>query len=200
MAEEEKTGTEEQPEQETPATPAEAEKTDTPAGSETTVPDSWDDIFKHPRFKELTERAKTAESKLSEIEKAKAEAERKAAEEQGKYKELYEEMQTEAEKAKAEKQALELSILRRKVADDVGLPGALADRLKGETEDELREDAESLLETLPKKDAPSLNGGAGNRNRNKEKGDTPTLEELQEQAAVYGLSFESLKQVYGYTE
>lgn len=55
-------------------------------------------IFKHPRFKNLGDRAKKAD----ELEKAQVDAEQKRLAEQGKWQELAEAKQAEAEKAKTE--------------------------------------------------------------------------------------------------
>jgi hypothetical protein len=41
------------------------------------------------------------------------------------------------------------------------LPAALAERLQGETEDELEADAKALLAALPKAAAPNINGQGG---------------------------------------
>ena len=51
---------------------------------------------------------------------------------------------------------LERRELVRKVADEVGLPLALAERLQGETEEELKADAEKLLALVPAPDKPKL--------------------------------------------
>ncbi len=76
----------------------------------------------------------------------KAEADRKAAE------------MTEAEKLAAKLKEYEGKLsqyeraaLIRKIADEVGLPASLADRLQGGTEDELKADALKLLELVPQK-------------------------------------------------
>ena len=51
---------------------------------------------------------------------------------------------------------LEISKLQRDIAAKVGLPSVLADRLKGETPEELEADAKLLLEAQPKpKSAPN---------------------------------------------
>lgn len=48
----------------------------------------------------------------------------------------------------------EIAEARRAAAEKVGLPVALAQRLQGETPEELETDAKALLESLPKADAP----------------------------------------------
>ena len=77
-------------------------------------------------------------------------AERKAAEEQGEFKKLYEAEKAKTEAAEAKAAGLELDALRAKVATAVKLPAELAGRLQGETEDELTEDAKVLAAALPK--------------------------------------------------
>lgn len=147
----------------------------------------------------VKERLEREKAKAQEREqKAREEAERKAAEEQGKFKELYEQAQARIEQEEKARKALELKMLRQQVAKQVGIPDALADRLVGETQEELEADAKQLLETLPKADpkAPSLNGGAGGKNRGPGT-PIPSLEEMKEMAAVYGVTVDSLKKVYG---
>lgn len=106
-------------------------------------------------------RAQDKEKAKADAEKARADAERKAAEETGQYKALYEKQQTELAAAKAEAHAAKLRGLRRDVAAKVNLPAALAERLQGETEDELEADAKALLAALPKAAAPNINGQGG---------------------------------------
>lgn len=64
------------------------------------VPKSWDDIFNHPRFKSLLERAKTAEDKLAKYDAERSKAEKLTAEQNQKWEQLY----RDAEKQKAETQ------------------------------------------------------------------------------------------------
>lgn len=65
---------------------------------------SDDRLYKHPRFKSLSERAKKAD----DLEKAQSEAEKKALEEQGKWKELAEKREQEANAAKQQAKDLAL--------------------------------------------------------------------------------------------
>lgn len=109
----------------------------------------------------LERERKAAESKAL---KAREDAERKAAEEQGKFKELYEQLQTRLEETERAKRDLELGQLKRAAADKVGLPAALAERLRGETADELERDAKEVLAALPKPGAPNINNGVGGQN------------------------------------
>lgn len=102
------------------------------------------------------EKQRTAEAAA----KATAEAERKAAEEQGRFQELYQATLTELETERNTRRSLELSAMRRDVAQRLNLPGALADRLIGETPEELEADGKRLLAALPKPAAPNINAGS----------------------------------------
>lgn len=99
--------------------------------------------FFKSKAKAMEKEAAAAAKKLAAYEKA--EEERKQAE----MSEL-EKANARAAKAEADLKAKDIAILRRDVASKIGLPSALADRLKGETADEIEADAKALLETLPK--------------------------------------------------
>jgi hypothetical protein len=115
--------------------------------------------FFKSKAKAMEKEAAAAAKKLAAYEKA--EEERRQAELTDLQK-----AQEKAEKAEAELQVTKLTIVRRDIAAAVGLPAAVADRLKGETVDEIEADAKALLEALPKneKKAPNINptnpGGA----------------------------------------
>ena len=111
------------------------------------------DLVKGLRSENATHR--TAKKKAESDAQA---AERKAAEEQGKFKELYEAAVAKQEAAEAKAKGLELDALKTKVAAAVKLPAGLAARLQGETEEELTEDAKVLAASLPK---PSFETDAG---------------------------------------
>lgn len=123
-----------------------------PEGAASTAPEKQPKVFGEDYVRQLREESKARrleierlESQLNELKataqggpdddvkktlnelKAQLKAEQKAREEAA------------AKAAAAERQALRL-----KVAADLGLPPALAGRLQGETEDELRADAETL--------------------------------------------------------
>jgi FtsZ-binding cell division protein ZapB len=74
-------------------------------------------------------------------------------------------MQTQFDTAKAELKALKLIEMRRAAAAKVELPLVFADRLVGETPEQLEEDAKKLLAALPKAPKPPVlnatNPGAG---------------------------------------
>lgn len=74
----------------------------------------------------------------------------------------------QAEEAMAENAKLKADILRRDVITETGLPAIFADRLKGETKEEMLADAQELAKTLSTlKIAPKLpptNPGSANTN------------------------------------
>ena len=110
----------------------------------------------------VKERLARAESKAAEREqKARTDAEAKALAEQGNFKTLYEKLQAEAAAKDAQLKALERKQLAGGVAARVGLPAPLAERLQGETEEELEADAKALLAAIPKPAAPNINAGVG---------------------------------------
>lgn len=107
----------------------------------------------------LAQAQRTAEAK---VKKAQAEAEQKALAEQGKYEELYKATQAQLAEAQRTAQEAQNALMRREVAAKHNLPSALVDRLRGETLEELDEDAKALMAALPKPSAPNINGAAGN--------------------------------------
>lgn len=94
--------------------------------------------------------------------KAREEAERKAAEEQGKYQELYEAAQKRIVDTEARLRAAEIASIKRDVAQRLSMPIALAQRLQGEDEASIEADAKALMAALPKPAAPNINSGTGN--------------------------------------
>lgn len=127
--------------------------------------------------------------------KAAAEAERKAAEEQGEYKKLYEKLQSELDAERNARRDMELANMRRDVAAKYNLPAQIAERLRGETAEDMEDDAKILAEALPKAPAPNINAGSGNGATPKTGGMTEA--DAQEFAAIYGLSLDSVKAVIG---
>lgn len=111
---------------------------DQDTGPAESFPTSWEEVFKHARFRELNQAKQSAEQRLKEIEAKEKETNDKALAEQNRWKELYENIQKELS---AEK----LGSLRLKVATSKGLPLELVERLRGDTEDEIAKDADGLL-------------------------------------------------------
>lgn len=93
-----------------------------------------------------------------QAKEAEALAEKERLEETQQYKELYEKMQAEADAIRAEKEGLQRSMLLSRVAQEFGLPEEISSRLQGQSEDELRADAEKISALLakPKLDKPSI--------------------------------------------
>jgi hypothetical protein len=127
-----------------------------------------------PTQTEWTPESAAAEIKALRAEAAKYRKEREAAQkeqekaeqkrlaEQGEYKKLFEDAQAKAAELTEAVKARDLALLRQQVATAKRLPDALADRLRGETREELEADADALLAAVPMKPtAPSLDGGAG---------------------------------------
>lgn len=135
-----------------PATPPPAAPPATPPASTDEFPKSWEDVFKHPRFKELNTRAQTAEVELKKLQDAAKSKTDEELKKQNEFKTLYENTQKELS---AEK----LTNLRLRVAASKGLPADLIDRLRGETEEDLQKDADNLLTFL--KPSEENNDGKG---------------------------------------
>lgn len=110
----------------------------------------------------VNERLERERSKAQkDAAKAQADAEAKVLAEQGKYKELFEKQQADLQTAQAEAKSASLKILQRDAAAQTSLPAPLAERLKGETLEELVADAKSILAALPKPAAPNINASNG---------------------------------------
>lgn len=77
------------------------------------VPQSWEDVFKHPRFKELQKQAKEAQAALAAQQEAQAKAAEDELKEQAKWQQLYETTEAAAAKLKAELQQAQAAMLRR---------------------------------------------------------------------------------------
>lgn len=112
----------------------------------------------------VTERlAKERQRGEQAAQRARQEAERKAAEEQGEWKKLAEQYKSEAEAERLRAQAASLQVMRRDIAARLNIPAVLADRLNGETAEEMEADAKTLLAGLPKGSTPTANAGNGAR-------------------------------------
>lgn len=133
---------------------AEPPKQEPPA--EDPFPTSWEDVFKHPRFQQLNKKAQDAVNELERIRATEKAAADKALAEQNKWKELYEGTQKELSQEK-------VNNMRLKVAASKGLPADLVDRLRGETEEDLLKDADSLLAFMkpaePRQGVPPIGRG-----------------------------------------
>lgn len=118
-------------------------------GNQTPSPVPYD------RFKEVNDAKAAAENALKTLQEQIAADQKKRDEETGNYKKLYEE-------AQAKLQAAEVGTMRLRVAQAAGIPLDLADRITGNTEDELKADAERLKPFLAlSKTSPNIDGGTG---------------------------------------
>lgn len=142
-------------------------------------------------MRELREARKEAAKYRTEkktVEQAQAEAQRKQDEERGEFKKLYEAAKAELEAARVAAKTAEAKALRLKVGGEFGLPEVLSARLVGETEEEMRADAEAVKSALPKPQPPTFSNDAGNG-----KGGGQALSSIggkspEQFAATYGLN------------
>lgn len=111
------------------------------------------------------ERAMDTIKKLRETEKQykkdRAELERlRQLEEERKKAEMTESerLKAELEQARAKLRQYSIKAQQREVADQVGLPSVFADRIKGETPEDMMADAKMILEALPKQKAAPNSG------------------------------------------
>lgn len=127
------------------------EKKDPPEKEDPALPDAVKEILAKERraAREADKRAKAAEAKVKEHEDAqKSEAEKTA---------------ERAETAERERDEARAELLRTRVAARIGLPDELVDRLRGDTEEALEEDAKSLMAAMgatpgKKKPPPARDG------------------------------------------
>ena len=147
-----------------------------PKGAEPTTPSTLEPLPVEPKAEPVTP-AEPESEKDAEFWKGKATAMEKDAKKAAKRLAELEEVEqkrTEAEMSELDKLKKQLAdaqkqyaeaerkSLRQKVAVETGLPAILADRLQGDDEDAMREDAAKLLEALKqpepvKKPAPTIN-------------------------------------------
>lgn len=168
-------------------TPAAAENTDTPEQTTETAPEQPEQSIPYARFKEVNERAKQAEARLAEFEKARKDAEIQAKKEAGEWKELYTDLETKLAEQRIANEQLRLSALRKDVAQKHGYAW-LAERLQGDTEEEIEADLQSIVAQIPAPQAPALNGAAGSGARSAGAGNNLyTDAELDQMSAVYGI-------------
>ena len=140
---------------------------------------------------------RTIEKLRAEIKELKPKArqadELSAAEQKRKEAEMTElqKLQAALEKTQSELKAAQLSQLKKDIAVKVELPLIFADRLQGDTAEELEADAKKILEALPKAPKPppvsATNPGAGASQKE-------TID--QQRARVYGTGFSPLDPEY----
>lgn len=103
----------------------------------------------YERFKEVNGRLKKMGDRLAEIEQERRDAEERQLKDQEKWKEL-------AEKREQELAAERRARLRLQVASSKGIPADLADRLQGESAEEMAADADWMLEYLKPSEGPGV--------------------------------------------
>lgn len=104
--------------------------------------------------KERLDRERKAREKVAADEKAKHEAETMA--KNAEWEKLAKQREDELAKLQADIKARDLRDKRRAIGQKAGLPDAIADRLTGETDEELEADAKAILEALPKGALPKV--------------------------------------------
>jgi len=159
------------------------------AGTQNTESAPTEHMIPKSRFDEVNAELRKIKQAQTQAAKAQEAAALKAAEEQGEYKKLYEQMSQKMAEAQRRAEELERQQLQAKVAQTVGIPPALATRLVGATEEELTADATALLASLPKPQAPNINAAPG-------AGATPRTDlgmPVEEFAAIYGVNPQFIK-------
>ena len=184
---------------------------DPPAEAKTPDSKTPEHMIPKSRLDEVLEQQKKLKEQLAEIQAAKDEAakaqekaEQQTLEEQGKWQELFEQERVKLDKLEAKRQKAESDakiaqqeMLRIKVASSLsGFPSILTGRLQGETEEELRADAQTILDNLPHTPAVETKTDAKTGINGKVVKPAKTDLEIQEEAARTGVSFEHLKQHY----
>lgn len=111
-------------------------------------------------IKERLTREKSAEQKRLEAEKAKAEADALA--KNAEWEKLAKQREEELAKVKADLSAKELADKKRAIAEKIGLPLAFANRIQGTTDEELEADAITILNALPKTEEKKPSPGPTN--------------------------------------
>ncbi len=103
----------------------------------------------YERFKQVNDALREMQERLAQVEEERKEAEERELKEK-------EDWKTLAEKREAELRMERLARLRLQVATMKGIPVAMADRLRGETEEELLKDADVLLPLLRPVEGPGV--------------------------------------------
>ena len=134
----------------------------TPAGESNTDPTPGNSegptAIPYDRFREVNDERNALRDRLAALEAADEERKRTEAEANQRWEELYNAEKTAREQRESELAAERLNNLKARIGSELGLPAALATRLQGATEEELRADAKALRGTLPKPQAPDLDG------------------------------------------
>jgi hypothetical protein len=142
------------PKSETGETPkVEAQVAETPEVPEVEEVEKFDEA----RAKELIAKLRAAEKQGKADAKRLAELDKAEQVRADAAKSELQKAQDRADAAEKKARASELAVMRRDAAVRAKLPEALADRLKGETPEELDADAAELLKSMPVPVPPKLN-------------------------------------------
>ncbi len=128
----------------------------------------------------LRKRLKDAENKAQAAEKATKDREDAEAQEQGKWQEIAKKRDDELSDIRKQLADRDLSDLKRSVATKHGIPDDLMDRLHGDTEETLTEDALKLAKLVVTRQAPETDADrrTTTRTSTKKQGDTLTSYEF----------------------
>lgn len=116
--------------------------------------------------KAAEDRAKDAAKKLAALEKKVADTEAEEAKKRGDFEKLAQDRQARIEELEHELKTRDQAELKRKIAAEFKLPADLAERLIGDDEAALREDAKTLAKTVGTRKAPDTEGGTGSTSTN----------------------------------
>lgn len=133
---------------ETTATPVPQETAPTSTATEKTGGKVFTEEQVEQMLKERLDRERTKREKAAQDAAEKAAAE--AAAKNGEWEKLAKANEAKLAEMQATIKARDIADLKRSIAEESGLPAALAARLTGETADDLRKDAKALAELLPK--------------------------------------------------
>lgn len=131
--------------------------TGTETGTETEARFTQSDVDRIVQTRLSEEKARNQKA----IEEGKAAAEKKRLAEQGEWQKLYEEQKSENERLKADVARKDREALCARVTAEAKLPAHWAERLVGETEADLKADAERIAKDLAPPTAPRVDMGSG---------------------------------------
>lgn len=136
----------------TPTEPKVEARVDTPAKA--SDPETLAELERlRSALKERNKEELARRKKLEELEAKEKEREQAAMTESEKLNARLKELEEANALKDQQLKQTERRELQRKVAKETGLPDGFAERLRGETEDELKADAATVLELLPKQEA-----------------------------------------------
>lgn len=158
---------------------------ETPAQAETVqdtaqAVETWEDgkPFDPATAKALIEKLRAENKQLKPAAKKAQDYEAKLRAQEDADKSEIQRMKERLEQAEKELQGTKRRETQRKIAAKFGLPDALADRLHGDTEDEMEADAKELLEAMPKRQAAPVNNPSSVQ--------TAAETDAQRRARIYG--------------